>query len=437
MPIPLLRRRVKQSLKAATLDGAAFSAMAGLTQNYITAFALALKATTFHVGLLASIPNLMMSLSQLASPLLTDKAGSRKGLILPVVFVHALLWIPMLLIPWVLPEPKIWWLIILVTLSGVFGAIGNPAWGSMMADLVPMQIRGRYFSMRARTVGLVGLVFTFIAGGILEILKGDVFIGFAILFAAAALFRLLSFYFLSTMYEPAPSAVPVPGAKLTDMIKHLGSSSLGRFILFVALMSFSQNLASPFFSVYMLRDLEFSYMTFMFCTAANAVSNLLFQTFWGRRTDRFGNVNIIRVASYMMPVIPCVWLLNDNPFFIMGAQMYSGIVWSGFTLATTNYVYDAADPENRSKSIALFNATNGVFACLGALLGGYLARYVPVLFNSNLQTMFLLSGIARGLVVLFLLRYVKEVRKVPRIKALQVLFGKNSRPPLIGSSTKS
>ncbi len=423
MTIPYPRRRVKKSLKAATLDGAAFSAMAGLTQNYITPFALALKATTFQIGLLASIPNLLMALSQLAAPNLTEKAGSRKGLILPVVFVHALLWIPILLIPFVIPDAKTWWLIALVTLSGIFGALGNPAWGSMMADLVPMRIRGRYFSFRARTVGLVGLVFSFIAGGVLEIFKGEVFLGFAVLFGAATLFRLLSFYFLSTMYEPESQSANEKSRRIIDIVRNIGSLNLGKFTLYVALMSFAVALSGPFFAVYMLRDLEFSYVTFMFCTSANAVANLAFQTFWGRRADRFGNVKIMRIASCLMPVIPLAWLLNANPFYIMGVQAFAGIAWSGFTLATTNFVYDAAEPENRSKYIAVFNATNGVASCLGSLLGGVLALHVPLIFNYQLQTMFLLSGIARAGVVICMVRLILEVRRVPQTNVLRVLFG--------------
>ena len=44
--------------------GPPFSAMLGLTQSYIAPFALSLKATTAQIGLLTSIPSLMMAVSQ-------------------------------------------------------------------------------------------------------------------------------------------------------------------------------------------------------------------------------------------------------------------------------------------------------------------------------------------------------------------------------------
>ncbi len=428
MTIPYPRRRVKQSLRLATFDGAAFSAMAGLTQNFITPFALALKATTAQIGLLASIPNLMMAVSQLAAPDLTDRAGSRKRLILPVVFIHALMWIPILLVPYIFPEPKIWWLIVFVIISAVFGSLGNPAWGSMMADLVPMKIRGRYFSFRARTVGLVALVFSFAAGGILELFADNLFLGFAVIFGAAAIFRMLSFHFLSNMYEPEYTCSRENSPNIISICKNLGSTNLGRFTLYVALISFATSLAGPFFAVYMLRDLNFSYLTFVFLTSANAVANLAFQTFWGRRADKYGNVRIVKITSRLMPLIPIIWLFNSHPLYLAGAQIYSGIIWSGFTLASTNFVYDASDSGDRAKHIAIFNAVNGVAGCLGALMGGFIAPHVPVIFNHNLQTMFLLSGIMRGTVVFFLLRLIIEVRTVPATKTLRVLFGRVPHP---------
>jgi len=65
------RLRVKKSLKFSVLDGAAWAAMFGLTQNYITPFALALKATTVQIGLLSSLPNFATALFPRAAPFLS------------------------------------------------------------------------------------------------------------------------------------------------------------------------------------------------------------------------------------------------------------------------------------------------------------------------------------------------------------------------------
>ena len=420
----LSRYKVRNSLKLSVLDGVSVSAMLGLTMNYITPFALALKATTAQVGLLASVPSLTMALSQLAAPNLSERAGSRMKLILPMVLMQALMWGPILLIPYLFPAAGVFWLIAFVTLSAVFGALTSPGWGSMMADLVPIEMRGRYFSFRGRIMGLITLVFSLIAGVILQFYTNNVFIGFTIIFGGALLFRLLSLYFLSGMYEPPVSNNTENNQSLFYIFKHLASSNLGRFTLYVALINFATVIAGPFFGVYMLRDLNFSYTTYVMITSSHAVANLAFQTFWGRRADRAGNIMVIRFVSCLLPFIPLLWLVSYNRFYLMGAEIFSGMTWAGFNLAASNFVYDASDKENRTKQIALFNSINGVAVCLGALVGGYLAPHLPALLGFNIRSLFLISGLMRGLVVLIFLRIIVEVRHVPKMNIIQFLLGR-------------
>ena len=421
--------KVNKSLSYSVMDGAAFAAMLGLTQSYIAPFALALKATTAQIGLLTSIPSLMMALSQLTAPELVKKAGSRKAMILPAVALHALLWLPIFLVPFLFPSGKVWWLIGLVSISTVAGAIANPAWGSMMADLVPQRIRGRYFSARGRISNIVALVFGFAAGGLLQLVGSNVFRGFEILFAGAMVFRMVSLYFLTKMYEPPAAPTNGHQVNLVEMIKDIGKSNLGRFTVFVALMSFSTNISAPFFTVYMLRDLHFSYLSFVIVNTAGSIATILFVTYWGRRADRAGNVRIIRIACFLIPLVPIAWLINKHVWFLVFVQVFASFAWAGFDLANMNFVYDASPPEERTRRIALFNAMNGTAVCLGALTGGLLATRLPPLFGYSLLSLFALSGILRAFVGMFLLRRVKEVRHVPKVRLPDLLFSRRHTTP--------
>jgi MFS family permease len=415
---------IRKTLRNSILDGASYSAMLGLTQSYVVPFALALKATTTQIGLLSSIPNLTMALSQLAAPRLTWKAGSRKRFILPVVLVHALMWIPVLLIPYLFPGDKVWWLIGLMTLSAVFGSLANPAWGSMMADLVPEDTRGRYFSRRGRICDFVMLVVSFVAGGILQWTTGNPFLGFSIIFAGAVISRLTSWYFLSRMHEPLLKETANTHDGLLSTIRKLRSSNLGRFITYVSLINFATSLAGPFFAVYMLRDLKFDYLTYVAINATATIATITFLTRWGRRADRAGNIKVLRITSFLIPLVPTLWLVSKQVYYLIPIQVLSGFAWSGFTLTSSNFLYDASPKEGRTQSIAIFNAINGLAICLGALAGGFLAPRLPQLLGNNLLCLFLISGILRGFVVILLLRRISEVRRVPKVGTLELLFGK-------------
>jgi len=422
------KEQVRKSLKYSVLDGSAWAAMMGLTQSYVTPLALEMKATTSQVGLLSSMPSLMMALSQLLTPDLSERAGSRKGFILPVLFGHAIMFIPILLVHYIFHDSPVWWLIGFVTISSVLGAVINPAWGSMMADLVPEQLRGRYFAFRGRITGFITLVFFFLAGVILQAFTdSDIFTGYAILFGGATFFRLLSLYFLSRQYEPAQAQEKADSPGLVQLIKGLGNSTLGKFTLYIALIDLCTNVSAPFFAVFMLRDLNFSYLQFVMVSSTGTIANLVFLPFWGSRADRAGNIRIIQITSILLPFVPLLWLVNTNAYYLMAANAFSGFVWSGYGLSAVNFVYDASLPEIRTKQIAVFNAVDMIACCIGALAGGYITPHLPVLLDYRLRTLFTLSGLLRAAVVILLLRRINEVRQVPRMTARELLIGRNGK----------
>ena len=71
----------EQSLQHSIKDGVAFSIMAGVGENYFSAYAVFLKATTQQIGLLAALPPLLASFGQMLAVMLGQVMGIRKGII--------------------------------------------------------------------------------------------------------------------------------------------------------------------------------------------------------------------------------------------------------------------------------------------------------------------------------------------------------------------
>ena len=154
------------------------------------------------------------------------------------------------------------------------------------------------------------------------------------------------------------------------------------------------------------------------------MSALVVQTYWGRRADWAGNMKVIAVTSLLVPLVPIVWLFSSNVYYLFAAQVFSGFAWGGFNLASVNFVYDASEKQDRARLIAFFNAMIGIALCLGALIGGYIP-YLPSIFGHQLLTLFLISGLLRGAVVILLLRLIFEVRRVPQVNTVQLLLGRS------------
>jgi MFS family permease len=419
----LTGEQVRKSLKNSILDGSAYSVMQGLTSNYITPYALTMKASVRQIGLLTSVPSLIMAAVQFAAPTLSERLGSRKGFILPMVVAHALMWLPILLIPYLFQTRQVWWLIAFMTLSTAFDAAVKPAWGSMMADLVPTEIRGRFFGRRNRITGLIVAVFTYVSGGVLQLLTGNTSLAFTIIFAGAIASRLVSFYFLRQMVEPTGTETGQQQHDgLLNMVRGLFSTNIGMFIAFCALINFTATIASPFFSPYMLNGLGLSYINYTALNSAGIFATIGFMTWWGKRMDRAGSARMLKLSSLLIPFVPIGWTLSRNLGWLIGMEVFSGFAWAGFQLSSSVFIFDAAPARNRTRYIALYNALIFIGASLGSLTGGIVAPLLPPFMGSYFLSIFLVSGIARLGVALFFGPRVREVRRVPQIRAEELLF---------------
>jgi MFS family permease len=420
----LTKAQIRKSLRASTADCVGASITGGLTQSYITPYALTMGATTQQIGYLSSIPSFMNMLVLLFAPLFSERVGSRKAFILPAVLIIALWWLPILSIPYFSQTNQVWWLIVFFALCTAVTGVVGPPWSSMMADLTPPEVRGSYFGMRSRIGGFVTLVASFMAAGLLQILTGNTRLAFTIIFLGAMTGRLISLYFLSRMSEPHPVMPPNTAREsILQIAKGLFSSNIGRFIFFIIFLNLAQNIDAPFFSAYLLKELHISYISYQLINATMAIVTMFVVVWWGKRADRAGRVKILHITAVMIPFVSLLWLVNTSIVWFCAVQVFSGFAWAGFNLCSGMFIWDAAPQQNRTRYIALFGALGALGVTIGSLIGGNLGPHLPKISGSYYLTLFLVAGIVKLIIVLGLFRHISEVRSVPQVKATELLFG--------------
>jgi MFS family permease len=224
-----------------------------------------------------------------------------------------------------------------VILFTSFGALANPAWGSLLSDLVPQEHRGSYFGWRSRNLGVAAVISSAAAGMILHHLKQwNIFSGFFLIFLIAFAARVISWAYLKDMQEPPLKTGEPLKSGFFSFIRNFKQDNFARFVIFAALMSFSVNLASPFFAVFMLRDLKFSYWLYGLINVVATLTVFLVISRWGRHADKTGNLKLIKLTAPMIGAIPLFWIVNQNPVYLVLAQIFSGFAWAGFNLSSTN-----------------------------------------------------------------------------------------------------
>jgi hypothetical protein len=194
------------SLRAAIKDGISYAVMMGSGETYLGPFGIFLRASTLQVGLLATVPQLFGAMMQWVYAVRMDRFRSRRKVILAGATTQAVAIIPMALLPFLFGSGTLSVLYLLGLMMVYQGACGStvPIWNSLIGDLVPANLRGRFFGQRNRLTGMSSFVSLLLAGGILDLFDraGKAEVGFLVIFSVAFLARLNSVRWLSKYRDP-------------------------------------------------------------------------------------------------------------------------------------------------------------------------------------------------------------------------------------------
>ncbi len=425
--------RVNESLRRSVKDGVAYSVMAGAGETYLSAYAIFYKATNAQISALAALPALFGSLAQLLSAWLAGRVPARKRLILAGVATQTVAWLPIIWLPYLFPAQAVPILIGCSALYFMGAHIASPPWNSLMGDLVPERRRGRFFGQRSRLMMLAHFTAMLAAGGALHLFEagGHERLGFTLIFLVAVMARAYSFAQLARMHEPPCQPQPLRLPKASHLTEIVRESDFARFTIFFACFNFTVAICSPFFTVYMLRDLGFSYLEFTLSTGAAVLTQFSLLRLWGRITDIYGNRLVLRLTGSIIPIFPALWLVSPAFAYILCLQIAGGACWSGFSLAANNYLYDSVPREKRTSYAAIHQVLSNGTIFAGAMLGGYLTTVIPatveimdhaVIWTSSLWGVLLVSTFGRGLMAAIFLPRLREVRTVRAMGAGDLAF---------------
>jgi MFS family permease len=420
-------------------DGVFQAAVQGGGENYLSAFALLLNANAIQIGILSALPQLVGTCAQLLSVKILNRFRHRKVLILAGAVGQTALWLPLLALPLLFPEQGAWLLIACTIAYVAMGQFSIPAWNSLIMDFVAAEQRGVYFGRRARMMAVTSFTVLCLAGLVLhssEVWR-EPWMGFAIIFMIAAGSRAISTFYLARIDESAAPPICETEFRLLDFLKSQRGSNFQRFLVFSGLLHACVLIAGPYFMIYMLRDLQFSYGMYAVWMAAGVLGQFLTLKPWGAIGDRFGNRKVLLISGLLVPFLPMLYIFSANFYFLIAVNFVGGVVWAGLTIGLQNYLFDTVQVEDRAKSVAVWNTANAIGWCLGALLGGWFATAIPseiavlgfkIELISNLPVVFFISGVLRVFVSFGLLRSLHEARTVESItfEAVVTVFRRRS-----------
>jgi MFS family permease len=423
------------SIKASIKDGVSNAVMLGCGESYFNAFSIFLRASTLQVGLLATLPQLFGAIMQWLGALNLDRLRRRRLVIILGASTQAVTLLPMALLPFLFGRNDLLIPFLLILMMIYYGANGYvvPAWNSLIGDLVKPAERGLFFGHRNMLTGMSTFLSLSLAGLILYFFEkaGIPETGFLVAFTAAFIARLNSARWLSRYDDPEFLVSPDQVFTFRQFLRRSPHSNFAKFVFFIGAVNLGVAFSAPYFALYMLRDLGFSYIEYTVVIAVSTITQFLTFRYWGSLSDRFGNKKILNVCGWGVGLVPILWLFSSHILYLMAIQVFGGLVWSGFNLASANFIFDAVTPPKRARCVAYQGLVNGVLVFIGSLLGGYAAGHLPQSLDLGMWTwrppfmllmVFLISGIMRLAAAALFLPKFKEVRSVEAIGHGELVF---------------
>ncbi|GGD48350.1 MFS transporter [Paenibacillus nasutitermitis] len=342
----------------------------------LTIYIVFLGGTSADVGLAVAIPQLA-NLVQLIAAFSMQRFNNRRLLLTIFGVSHRIIWVATGLIPFfVTEELRVPLFIGMFLVSFVCASTSGMFFTSMIADMVPVKVRGRYFGIRNTIHWAFASISLLVGGQILEHFNEES--GFVILFVISALCTVWNAFELRR-YPNLPFERSTATSSAALFLKPLKDFVYMKAVIFIAFFILLQNVAIPLFSYVMLEILEISKWRITVITTVQMVSMMFSYYYWGTLNTRFATRTLL---LWTLPIISFSCMLWAGIEFLPALLVLIvvhgalGFGLGGFNLLVFNLIIGDTPKSDRPMYVAVYSALTGITGFIGPLTGGYIYNWI-------------------------------------------------------------
>src|SRR4029079_11645986 len=285
--------------KRALVKDAAWASMVGALYGgvILVGFALELGATPWHIGLLSAIP-FLAQVAQLPAIALVERLRQRKKIAVASVSVSRVM-ISLLALVALIPDPRValYTLLAVQVFITVFGSVAGCSVNAWMHQLLGGKGLGALFSRRLFLSTVLASLGALAAGYLVQHWpETGKMHAYALSFATAGVVGFISVFYITQVPEPVMERTGPPTPLFAMLGAPFRDGEFRRVIVFMASWNFASNLAAPFITVYLLKQLGYGIGVVTTLWISSQVANALTMYSWGRLSDHLSNKAILAVA---------------------------------------------------------------------------------------------------------------------------------------------
>lgn len=384
-----VRRSLRLTLVAGAFGLMWFAVVEGMP---LTMLLEALGASSLLIGLL-STANLVTLCGQILGAYFAEKRPRRRGVWIAFVMTARVMWFLLPILVWLRPGGNVTTAALIVAIAAISGILnkGSAApWWSWMADLIPSRERNRYWGIRQAVTMTTYLLFSALAGWILDRFPAEPeghLHGFILVLVLAACFGVTDILIHLGVREPLPTPTPHNLPLWERLIRPLRERDFLLLTLGMGVWYMACGVVGPFGPVYLKRVFDVTYSDLAALVVSASLGTAAAGLVWIPFLNRFGNRGFALLMLAIAPLFAGAWFIIrsgtvDLPFFGSYRQpivvhtvtgFFAGAVYSGVGLAQFGMLSSLAPREGRTMAMAVHWTVVGLLAALGPLLGGWLA----------------------------------------------------------------
>lgn len=344
--------------------------------NFFTGFLLLLNADDAMLGTVMMIGFIGNTL-QILSPLIIERFEKRKKILIigkcAIHFLNIVVISSISLFSINYRSKLIAVMVVVLTVS-IFNAILSPGISVWHIKSIPESFRVKYFSFYNLTSGIILYVIILGVSKLVDVFKeaGNEMLGLLLLRAFAFLLAILDIYFLLKIKE-YPNIKGDTGVSIKQiLISPFKQKKYLITVLIACLWSFSANIPGPYYTAYMLKDLNVQYSYINFINMLSIPLLIIFTPFWSRRissTSWFRTL-CFSMGIYLFTYCGLAFVTKETLYYLFPLSMIFAFVFApGINIVFSNAPYINIPEANQTNYLGFYAAMCNLAAFAGTSLG--------------------------------------------------------------------
>lgn len=386
--------------------------------QFLSGYAIYLGASDESVGYISIISSISGSFVIFAG-LFLERFKSRRKLVFTLNSISKPLLCSIILIPLIVPQKmQVLALLIILIVAYSLNSFMNIAINSWFVNVIPMRIRGQYFSIRQMYAIAVGAIVPMIAGRIMDN-ASNTYNGFAILCAWAFISIIGENYGFLNVDDVNIDSAGGDKLKIRDVF-HIPVRNK-EFILYtlkLVVFYFMLYLSAALTQAYMLKYLELSYTFISAMTVMSSLVQIVVYPRWGKIGDERGHEWVMKVSIWFYVAQMALWacVFKGNMYVLIPViYLISAIGGSGFAVSSFSTRYDIIPNKGFTMYDGFYSAVIGLALVLAPKVGGWIReiladiQYIEKHIQfGELRILFAISAV--GILILQLHSQINNVR---------------------------